>query len=71
MPLTPIAAGDGQHLLRVLVNIASFIAAVVVIACLYWGRTVLIPVAMALLLAFFRTLAIPGRRSAARSRTGR
>ena len=51
MPLTPMA-GDGQRLLRMLVNIASFMAFIVVIACLYWGQTVLIPVAMALLLTF-------------------
>ena len=51
MPLTPMA-GDEQRLLRMLVNIASFMAFIVVIACLYWGQTVLIPVAMALLLAF-------------------
>jgi predicted PurR-regulated permease PerM len=51
MPLPPMA-GDEQRLLRMLVNIASFMAFIVVIACLYWGQTVLIPVAMALLLAF-------------------
>ena len=51
MPLIPMA-GDGQRLLRMLVNIASFMAFILVIACLYWGQTVLIPVAMALLLAF-------------------
>jgi predicted PurR-regulated permease PerM len=51
MPPTPLA-GDGQRLLRVLVNIASFMAFIVVIACLYWGQTVFIPVAMAFLLTF-------------------
>jgi predicted PurR-regulated permease PerM len=45
-------AGDGQRLLRVLVNIASFMAFIVVLACLYWGQTIFIPVAMAFLLAF-------------------
>ena len=35
MPLTPVA-GDQQRLLRMLVNIASFMAFIVVIACLYW-----------------------------------
>jgi hypothetical protein len=34
-------AGDEQRLLRMLVNIASFMAFIVVIACLYWGQTVL------------------------------
>ena len=51
MPLPPMA-GDEQRLLRMLVNIASFMAFIVVIACLYWGQTVLIPVAMAILLVF-------------------
>ncbi len=51
MPLTPVA-GDGQRLFRTLINIAGLVAFVVVIACLYWGRTVLIPIAMALLLTF-------------------
>jgi predicted PurR-regulated permease PerM len=44
--------GDGQRLLRLLVNIASFTAFILVIACLHWGQTVLVPVAMALLLTF-------------------
>jgi predicted PurR-regulated permease PerM len=35
-----------------LVNIASFVAFILIIACLYWGQTVLVPVAMALLLTF-------------------
>jgi predicted PurR-regulated permease PerM len=35
-----------------LVSIASFVAFILVIACLYWGQTVLVPVAMALLLTF-------------------
>jgi predicted PurR-regulated permease PerM len=51
MPPAPLA-GDGQRLLRVLVNIASFIAAIMIIMCLYWGQAILIPVAMAFLLAF-------------------
>jgi predicted PurR-regulated permease PerM len=44
--------GDGQRQVRVLVNIASFVAFILVIACLHWGQTVLVPVAMAFLLAF-------------------
>jgi predicted PurR-regulated permease PerM len=44
--------GDGQRLLRLLVHIASFVAFILVIACLHWGQTVLVPVAMALLLTF-------------------
>jgi predicted PurR-regulated permease PerM len=51
MPLTPVA-GDRQRLFRLLINVASLVAFVVVIACLYWGSTVLIPVAMALMLTF-------------------
>ena len=51
MPLTPVA-GDGQRLFRTLIHIANLMAFVVVIACLYWGKTVLLPVAMALLLTF-------------------
>jgi predicted PurR-regulated permease PerM len=35
-----------------LVNIASFVAFILVIACLHWGQTVLVPVAMAFLLTF-------------------
>jgi predicted PurR-regulated permease PerM len=34
------------------VNLASFVAFILVIACLHWGQTVLMPVAMALLLTF-------------------
>jgi len=48
----PSSPGDGQRLLRLLVNIASFVAFILVIACLYWGQTVLVPVAMAFLLTF-------------------
>ena len=51
MPLTP-SAGEGQRLLRILVVIAGFIAFVLVIACLSWGRAVLIPVALAILFSF-------------------
>ncbi len=35
-----------------LVHSVSFIAAIVLIACIYWGQAVLMPVAMALLLSF-------------------
>jgi predicted PurR-regulated permease PerM len=48
----PSSPGDGQRLLRLLVNITSFVAFILVIACLYWGQTVLVPVAMAFLLTF-------------------
>ena len=48
----PAVTGDGQRLLRLLVNLASFVAFILVIACLHWGQTVLMPVAMALLLTF-------------------
>ncbi|HEY7495223.1 MAG TPA: AI-2E family transporter, partial [Candidatus Tectomicrobia bacterium] len=50
--MPPSLPGDGQRLLRMLVHIASFVAFVLVIACLHWGQTVLVPVAMALLLTF-------------------
>jgi predicted PurR-regulated permease PerM len=48
----PASPGDGQRLLRLLVNIASFAAFILIIACLHWGQTVLVPVAMAFLLTF-------------------
>ena len=48
---TPVAT-DEERLLRILVHSVSFIAAIVLIACVYWGQAVLMPVAMALLLSF-------------------
>ncbi len=46
------ADNEGQRLLRLLAAIASFAAFILVIACLYWGRLVLIPVALALFFTF-------------------
>jgi predicted PurR-regulated permease PerM len=48
----PLVTGDGQRLIRLLTHLAGFMVFVVVLACLYWGQTVLIPVALALLLTF-------------------
>lgn len=51
MPSTPFR-GDRHYWLRMLVQFASFMAFVLLIACLYWAQTILIPVALALLLTF-------------------
>ena len=51
MPTVPVT-GDAPRLLRLLVIIAGFSALVLLIACLSWGRTLLIPVALALFLTF-------------------
>src|ERR671918_570756 len=51
MATAPVA-GDAQRLLRFLAIIAGFVAFMLIIACLYWGQAILIPVALALLLTF-------------------
>src|SRR5262249_27026461 len=50
MPTTPYAAEP--RLLRLLTGIATFFVSILVVGCLSWGRAVLIPVALALLLTF-------------------
>ena len=48
----PPSGGEWQPLLRLLAGVVSFFTVILVIACLYWGQAVLVPVALALLLTF-------------------
>src|SRR5262245_8810024 len=51
MPTTSYATEE-PRLLRLVTGIATFFISILVIACLSWGRAILIPVASALLLTF-------------------
>ncbi|MGE3538742.1 MAG: AI-2E family transporter [Candidatus Tectimicrobiota bacterium] len=44
--------GERMRGLRLLVQLAGFMAFILLIACLYWAQTILIPVALAFLLTF-------------------
>jgi predicted PurR-regulated permease PerM len=49
---TASQAGEESSLLRLLTGIATFFVSILVVACLAWGREILIPVALAFLVTF-------------------
>jgi predicted PurR-regulated permease PerM len=45
-------ADPASHLVRMLRPLITFSGCVLVVACLYWGQAILIPIALAVLITF-------------------
>ena len=48
----PRADPAASHLVRMLRPLITFSGCVLVVACLYWGQAILIPIALAVLITF-------------------
>ena len=67
----PRADPAASHLVRLLRPLITFSGCVLVVACLYWGQAILIPIALAVLITFLLGPVVSVLRRVACLRLGR